>query len=159
MGISIHYSGTLDDVGKISALQHELADIADSMGWKCQLFDDDWATPPNGKLTFSKKAAVIEGHLGLKGIQIHPGDNMETLSFLFDSKGRLRTLLGMIDSGGDDQSGSVDDPISVKTQFADSSVHIWLTGLLKQNQMFIIGFILYFICLLKSDHSDITIVR
>lgn len=131
MGVSIHYSGALDDVSRICDLQHELVDIAGSMGWGHHVFDDDWSVAPNATLSVSGKGAEIKGHLGLKGVHIFPPGKSEPLTFLFSADGCLRSLLGMINAGDDEQSDAASKIVSVKTQFVDSSVHIWITGLLK----------------------------
>ena len=41
MGVTIHYRGKLDDSGRVGDLQRELADIAESIGWKWRVLEDD----------------------------------------------------------------------------------------------------------------------
>ena len=89
MGVSIHYRGRLDDVGQLAVLCEELADIAAAMGWQSTRLDDDWGQPADARLRGSPSGAHIDGHLGLKGIQI-TGAGAESLSFFFDREGNLR---------------------------------------------------------------------
>ena len=65
MGVTIHYRGTMDDPERVIDLQRELADIAESIGWKWRVLDDDWAIPPNATLVHEGGQARINGHLGL----------------------------------------------------------------------------------------------
>ena len=69
MGVSIHYRGRLDETGLLLSLCDEVGDIANSMGWRATTLDNDWSTPPDATL---KNGGKVEGHLGLKGIQITP---------------------------------------------------------------------------------------
>lgn len=110
MGISIHYSGVIE-AERIEPLCSELADIAKS-------------------LRFDESVPVDDDERGLRGIILCPASEMESIPFLFDSKGRLHAL-------GDLIAGWDDFPIlsvAVKTQFADCTDHIWLIGLLRYIQ-------------------------
>jgi len=130
MGVTIHYRGKLDDLGRVDDLRLELADIAQSIGWKCQTLDDDWAIPPGASMVHSGGRATIKGHLGLKGIIVTPEGPSESLNFLFDAKGRLSSAMNVILEGEgritQDQAWNF-----VKTQFLSPDVHIWIIGLLK----------------------------
>lgn len=129
MGVSIHYRGRLNDVGQLARLCEELADIAAAMGWESTGLDDDWERPANARLRVTPSGAHIDGHLGLKGIQI-TGAGAESLSFFFDREGNLRCPASMVlilDGTLDPQEAWV----SVKTQFASPEVHVWIIGLLK----------------------------
>lgn len=130
MGISIHYRGRIDDVGRIGRLCDELADIARVMSWRSKTLDDDWSRPPDAHLRHTPQGACIDGHLGLKGVQITLPSGAEPLPFFFDSNGDLRDPMTMIML----VEGSLDPKdawISVKTQFAPPEVHVWVNGLLK----------------------------
>jgi hypothetical protein len=70
VGVSIHYRGLLNDATQLPVLSDELADIADAMGWQSTRLEDDWAEPANARLVGSRSGARIDGHLGLKGVQI-----------------------------------------------------------------------------------------
>lgn len=133
MGVTIHYRGKLDDPAKVDDLRRELTDIGESIGWKWQTLDDDWSLPPNATLVPTAKGATIEGHLGLKGIALIPPGRSEPVSFLFDSKGRLRSIMNVI-LLGEGRIKPEDAWISVKTQFLSPDAHIWIIGLLKHIQ-------------------------
>ena len=130
MGITIHYRGRLNDLAQIDALSAELADIAAAMGWKSTRLDDDWAQPADARLLHTPKGAEIQGHLGLKGIALSPGPNIETLNFYFDREGNLRSPFGVVFL----LDGTMDPEqawLSTKTQFGPPEVHAWIVGLLK----------------------------
>jgi hypothetical protein len=130
MGVTIHYRGTLDDPGSIVQLRRELADIGKSMGWETSALDDSWLEPPTARLEHRNGVATIKGHLGLKGITLHPGDNSESLSFLFDAHGCLRSYMDVI-MRCEGQPVTDKSWESIKTQFATPDLHIWIIGLLK----------------------------
>jgi len=128
MGISIHYQGRLDDLSLIVPLMDELEDIAKSIGWSSRRLDEDWTLPCTAKLVHSAKGAEITGDLCLKGIILSPDDNTESLPFLFNAEGSMRSLLGAV---GDPQYAGI---VSVKTQFGGTRTHTWIIGLLKYIQ-------------------------
>jgi hypothetical protein len=130
MGVSIHYRGRLNDVGQLGKLCAELADIARAMGWECTPLDDDWDQPADARLEVTSAGARIEGHLGLKGVVLTPNVEAESLSFLFDREGNLRSLLDMV-SILEGTLRPEDACVSVKTQFGGPQVHVWMIGLLK----------------------------
>lgn len=130
MGVTIHYRGRLNDVDQLGALCNELADIANAMGWQSTTLNDDWEQPADARLRHTAAGMHIDGHLGLKGIQMTPVEGAESLDFFFDREGNLRALMTMIlllDGTLDPR----DAWISVKTQFAPPEVHVWIVGLLK----------------------------
>jgi len=130
MGVTIHYRGTIDDPGRVGDLQRELADIAESIGWKWRAWDDDWSIPPSATLVHADGHATIKGHLGLKGIDLIPGGTSEPLSFLFDAGGRLSSIMHVILKC----EGRLEPDeawVSVKTQFLSPDAHVWIIGLLK----------------------------
>lgn len=109
MGVSIHYQGIID-TDQITPLCEELRDIAGSVGWDFHDIDD------------SEK--------GLRGIILSPKSDMESVVFLFDSKGRIHSVADLI-AGWEEGDFLC---TSVKTQFAGSAEHIWLCGLLRHIQ-------------------------
>lgn len=130
MGVSIHYRGLLNDTTQLPVLSDELADIADTMGWQSTRLEDDWREPANARLVGSSNGARIDGHLGLKGVQITPGPEGESLSFFFDREGALRSPMSMVLI----LEGTLKPKhawISIKTQFLSPEIHIWIIGLLK----------------------------
>lgn len=126
MGVSIHYRGRLNDRALLPTLCDEVGDIADSMGWPSALLDDDWSTPPDAVLMTGGK---IQGHLGLRGIQITPPDS-EPLVLFFDADGYIRspmTVLMILDGVLQPETAWV----PMKTQFSGPDTHVWVVGLLK----------------------------
>jgi len=100
------------------------------MGWETTRLDDDWEQPVDARLCHTPTGASIEGNLGLKGILLKPDVPAESLSFLFDREGNLRSLMGPIFI----LEGTLppeDAWVFVKTQFAPPEVHVWMVGLLK----------------------------
>ena len=127
MGVSIHYRGRLDEAALLPALCDEVGDIADSMGWRATTLDDDWSTPPDATL---KNGGKVEGHLGLKGIQITPHPDSEPIVLFFDRDGHLRspmTMLMILDGTLQPETAWV----PMKTQFSGPDIHVWVIGLLK----------------------------
>jgi hypothetical protein len=53
MGVTIHYRGKLDDLAQVENLRRELADIAESIGWKWQTLDEDWSIPSSATGTWA----------------------------------------------------------------------------------------------------------
>ena len=130
MGITIHYRGKLDHVGTLVDLCRELADIADLMGWESTTLDEDWSVPPDARLIHGQAGSEIIGNLSLKGIQIQPGSNSESLEFFFDCECNLRSIMNtvMICEGMLEPEDAWN---FVKTQFTGPEMHIWIIGLLK----------------------------
>jgi hypothetical protein len=59
MGVSIHYRGRLNDLGQLTGLCEELADIAVAMGWRSSRLDDDWTQPGDARLRKMPTGAQI----------------------------------------------------------------------------------------------------
>jgi len=133
MGVTIHYRGTLDDLSRIDDLCRELADIGKSMQWKTDTRDDSWLGPPTARLMNEHGAVKIKGNLAVKGVTMSPGNGAESLSFKFDAKGRLRSLMDLL-SESEGQPIMERPWVSVKTQFASPDLHVWIIGLLKYLQ-------------------------
>jgi hypothetical protein len=130
MGVTIHYRGKIDNLAKLPDLIGELTDIAEWMGWQTSRIDDDWPATPNPRLVHRNGRATIEGELGLKGIVLRPGGECESLEFLFDQKGYLRSVMGMV-MIADGSLRPEDALLSTKTRFAGAEVHIRIVGVLK----------------------------
>ncbi len=130
MGVTIHYRGRLNEAGQLANLCEEMADIARAMGWETRRLDDDRERPANARLRFTAKGAEIDGHLGLKGILLKPNVDAESLSFLFDHEGNLRSVMDVV-MIVDGRLKPEDASVFVKTQFAPPEVHAWIVGLLK----------------------------
>lgn len=127
MGVSIHYRGRIDSAALLPSLREEIADIARSMGWPSTTLDDDWSISPDANLATGGR---IQGHLGLKGIQITPHPDSEPLVLFFDRDGYIRspvTMALILDGTLQPKTAWV----SMKTQFAAPDTHVWVIGLLK----------------------------
>ncbi|MFO7870565.1 MAG: hypothetical protein R6V03_03935 [Kiritimatiellia bacterium] len=127
MGVSIHYRGRLDDIALLPSLRDEVGDMANSMGWPSTILNDDWSKSPDATLA---NGGRVEGHLGLKGIQITPHADSEPLALFFDRQGYLRspmTMLLILDGTLQRETAWV----PMKTQFSGPDTHVWVIGLLK----------------------------
>ena len=130
MGITIHFQGKLKNTQQINSLMEELIDIADTMKWKWQSFDEDWSKPATVKSSTDKNGFEITGHLPLKGIRINLHPDSEPLSIYFDKEGNLTTPMSVVlVNEGKMKPGNLYS--SVKTQFAPPDVHISIIKLLK----------------------------
>jgi hypothetical protein len=72
----------------------------------------------------------VQGHLGLKGIQITPHPDSEPLVLFFDRYGYLRspmTMLMILEGTLQPETAW----IPMKTQFAGPDTHVWVIGLLR----------------------------
>jgi hypothetical protein len=130
MGVTIHYRGQLADLGKLDILCDELARVAEKMDWSYSRLDEDWSKPADVRLEHDDRGAHIVGHLALKGISFKPHPKCESVSFFFDSNGKVCDPMGVVLIS----EGSLkpqDAWISVKTQFAGPEIHLWTVGLLK----------------------------
>jgi len=96
MGVSIHYRGRLDNNDRLPSLLNTLAGIASSIGWQFRILDEDWNTPANAVLEHREETTEIQGHLGLKGIQLKPPGESEALDFFFDSAGNLLSPISVV---------------------------------------------------------------
>ena len=130
MGLSIHYSGRMDDIARLGRMCDELEDIAEAMDWAWTRMDEDWYRPTSAHLVSAPHGVQIKGHLPLKGISITPTGNCESLRFFSDREGNLRDAMSMIMiHDGALRPESV--RISVKTQFASPELHMVIVKLLK----------------------------
>ncbi len=112
MGVSLHWSGSLGSAVDLGQMVEELEDIAGSMKWKAHRIERDAGNPE------------------FRGVILQPNDSTESLPFLFDRDGRLRTLADLM------CRQFVADPrcsyfVSVKTQFGKLETHLWIVGLLR----------------------------
>jgi len=111
MGLTIHYSGTIDRTEAIPQFAEELTDIADAMGWSAQPINLDEADP------------------AFRGIIVNPKGECEPLCFIFDREGRLRALMDLLTEPTEPHEYSFFT--ATKTQFADIETHVWIIGLLR----------------------------
>ncbi|MFH1319252.1 MAG: hypothetical protein ABII90_01175 [Bacteroidota bacterium] len=114
MGLTIHYQGSLTDRNKIDQLRDELIDISNDMGWKYTLVEPDDLDD--------------DSHPPLYGIVIDMENGCESLSFIFDKSGRIRSLAALMYY---DESAKYQLTDSIKTQFASPDEHICIINLLR----------------------------
>ncbi|MHC4392287.1 MAG: hypothetical protein ACYS22_13375 [Planctomycetota bacterium] len=105
---------------RIAELSAEVADICTDMKWECHVFDGDWTRPAVTELAVLPSVTEVTGHLALKGVTFSPHSECESVQFLVDAAGVLRSIpcVGF-------------DWISVKTQFAPPEIHVAVVRLLR----------------------------
>ena len=59
MGLSIHYYGTIKDTDRIDELITEVADICESLSWKCHIIKEPNADQLNGICFYPEKCEPI----------------------------------------------------------------------------------------------------
>jgi hypothetical protein len=124
MGVCIHYSGSLNDLALIDQISDELEDICKSMDWKYTRLNEDWNITEKVSYKHKKSGGIeIEGTLGLKGIVFKPHEQCESVYMLFDSVGKLHSVLTKLPD--------FEPIIWTKTQFAGPDVHIGIIKLFK----------------------------
>jgi hypothetical protein len=123
MGICIQYRGQLNDINVVDELTDELEDFAGELGWGTYRWDGDWSKPNTAILSHDYGTANITGHAPLRGIDLTPHKNSESVSLTFDPDGHLIDIMGMVFMAEGDQSPE-NSWVSVKTQFAPIDVHI-----------------------------------
>ncbi len=112
MGIAIHYKGIMDDACQIDNFTNEMLDISKEMGWKYNLINDK--------------------EKQLKGIITSPHEKSEGMTFLFDPKGKLHSIVDLISDEIDEEfQGEAFEYAHIKTQFAPLDTHIAVIKLLK----------------------------
>ena len=67
MGLTIHYSGTIDRTEAIPQFAEELSDIADAMGWSAQPINLDEATRPFAASSSTRRATASRSALSSTG--------------------------------------------------------------------------------------------
>ncbi len=130
MGVSIHYRGALQEPLQVFALCEDLEDVAASMGWDCTKLNEDWTRPNTAQLEHNETGPEITGHLPLKGVSLNVHPECESVSFFFDSEGKLQDVMTMMMV----RDGAIDPEhayVHVKTQFASPETHITIVKLLR----------------------------
>lgn len=107
MGVTIHYSGRIQNVGVIGDLQEEVADICAALKWDYRFIDEPL----------------------VKGIVFQPHPKCETVALLFDDHGNLVSPFTLREPHPTGNTW-----LSVKTQFAGAATHIAVVKLLKYLQ-------------------------
>ena len=111
MGLSIHYSGQLQDREMLELLTEEITDICQSLEWKFQIIDDD----------------------EIKGVCFSPKGS-EDVYLTFTPEGRLLSPINIITKeiyDGIKLPKELYFTASTKTQFAGIDAHIAIIKLLK----------------------------
>jgi hypothetical protein len=112
-GVTIHYRGTIDDVGDIETLEDRMLDLVFSMG---------------GRATIWRSFADENPSRVVRGLLVELEPNQDTFSLLISPEGHL-TPLSQIDEA---EKEPFDEPpaCSVKTQFGSLQGHIAIIHLL-----------------------------
>jgi len=108
MGITIHYSGKLNNLKDIGKVQTELSDIAKELNWTYTVIDD--------------------AEQQVNGIIIKPHTDSESLSILVNKNLHLISLVALSLNEANEESAKF---VAIKTQFAPLHVHISVIKLLK----------------------------
>ncbi len=137
MGVTIHYRGKLKSPDLVSRLTHEVEEICISNNWSYQLLNDK----TSGGSSMSPTNPFLMGEMeefdpefgwgtedfgaGLRGITFEPHEESETITFLFDEEGILRTMMSNFFG-----SKSKYPWCFAKTQFAGIETHIRIINLM-----------------------------
>jgi hypothetical protein len=137
MGVTIHYRGKLNSPDLIAALMTEVEEICISNNWSYQLLNDK---TQGGNVLMSPNPFLSDEMLdefepnffspddfnsGLRGIAFEPHKESETVTFLFDEEGVLRTMFSNIFHEKTKYTWCF-----AKTQFAGTETHIRLINLM-----------------------------
>lgn len=114
MGLSIHYYGTIKDTDRIDELITEVADICESLSWKCHIIKE-----PNADQ--------------LNGICFYP-EKCEPIFLTFLPGGRMCSPVNLMNRDiyeGNELDAELIYTTSAKTQFAGADAHIAVIKLLR----------------------------
>lgn len=113
MGITIHYCGTMDDVGQVETMEDRLLDLAFSLG---------------GRATIWRSFADHDASRVVRGLLVNLEPGQDTLSLLVSPEGHLVSLFQIDDA----EKAPFDEPpyCFVKTQFGTLPGHIAIVHLL-----------------------------
>lgn len=123
MGLSIHYSGRFNTNAALSEMIEEVKDIAEVYGWDSTVFEENFPLIPSDKTTHDKNIYGM--------IFTPPG--CEPISLCFLSNGRMSSPINLLAFGNstNKKEKAYLYMVSVKTQFAGSSIHKIIIHLLK----------------------------
>ncbi len=130
MGVTIHYRGKLKSPDLVTPLMDEVEEICISNNWHYQLLTD--SQPSNADLSDPFLSDEYDTDFendnfqgDLRGITFEPHEESETVTFLFDTEGVLRSIF----SGIFKKKGKY-TWCFVKTQFAGMDTHIRIINLM-----------------------------
>ena len=123
MGLTIHYSGRLNEQASLSEMIEEVKDIAEIYNWKYHVFEKHFTIDELGKTDYNDK---------IYGICFTPPE-CETVNLCFLSNGRMSSApnLEIFGNSTDEDYQKYLYMLSVKTQFAGSATHKLIIHLLK----------------------------
>jgi len=124
MGLSIHYSGRINNYSSINELVEEVQDICDSLHWDYNV----WS--PNSSP--DKEEIKVYTLHDLTGISISVAD-CETIFFTFLPDGRLSSPLNLLAQDAY-QDKSMIYSVATKTQYAGPDTHMALVKLIRYLQ-------------------------
>ena len=135
MGVTIHYRGKLKSPDLITTLMDEVEEICISNDWHYQLLNDK---TPTAEATLTNPFLLEDFESDpdfdlepdnyqrdLRGITFEPHDESETVTFLFDTEGVLRSIFSNMFKKKGKYTWCF-----VKTQFAGMDTHIRIINLM-----------------------------
>ncbi len=118
MGITIHYRGTVDDLGRIEELEDRVTDLVFALG---------------GQATIWRSFADHDPSRVVRGLMVDMAPGQETLSLLVSPEGHLTPLIQIEEA---EQTPFEEPPYcSVKTQFGSLIGHVAIVHLLNALKM------------------------
>ncbi len=135
MGVTIHYRGKLKSPDLIKTLMDEVEEICISNDWHYQLLNNE---TPKAEATLTNPFALEDFESDpdfeferdrfqgdLRGITFEPHEESETVTFLFDTEGVLRSIFSSIFKKKGKYTWCF-----VKTQFAGVETHVRIINLM-----------------------------
>lgn len=135
MGVTIHYRGKLKSTDLIATLIEEVEEICLTNDWNYQIHENNTGVETESipETTFLSDDYDPDfgfeniGHsTGLRGISFEPHEESESVSFLFDTEGVLRSIFSNVFRKKAKYTWCF-----VKTQFAGVDTHIRIINLMK----------------------------
>jgi len=124
MGLSIHYSGRINNYSLINILVEEVQDICDSLNWDYNV----WSPNSSTNREETKDYTLHD----LSGISISVAD-CETIFFTFLPDGRLSSPLNLLAQDAYPDKNMIYS-VATKTQYAGPDTHMALVKLIRYLQ-------------------------
>ena len=124
MGLSIHYSGRINNYSFINVLVEEVQDICDSLNWDYNVW-----SPNSSTVREETKDYTLHD---LAGISISVAD-CETIFFTFLPDGRLSSPLNLLAQDAYPDKNMIYS-VATKTQYAGPDTHMALVKLIRYLQ-------------------------
>ena len=131
MGISIQYRGSLDNKLAIYELIKEVAEIAKTLNWECEILDQEWKSIPTARFESTKDGGIqIVGNTCLKGVQFIPHAKCEPIWLFFTMAGNMSTPFHVA-LDAEDLYPERKVWITSITHYAGADIHISILNLFK----------------------------